>query len=208
LNYKLIIFDVDGTLVEQHSSWITVHEHFGVENLASKHLKEYEDGAIDYTTFMKKDISLWNHPLHQEKIEEILGNFTIMPNADSVIKSLKDKNYKVVLVSAGIDLLLKKLNKIFDIDDFIANGLEIDNAGILTGNGIFRVDLLNKHKALPKLLNSLNCTPEETIAVGDSKFDKTMLHYVGCGISIGNTQELKDVSDYQIKNLSELLDFA
>jgi len=179
-----------------------------VEHLASKNLKEYEIGNIDYPTFMKKDIALWNHPVHQDKIKEILGNFGIMSDADLVIKSLKKKNYKIALVSAGIDILLKKLNEIFNIDDFIANGLEVDKAGFLTGNGIFRVDLLNKHTILPKLLNSLNCTPEETIAIGDSRFDKTMLDFVGCGISIRNHKELEDVSDHQIENLPELLDLV
>ena len=42
MDYKLILFDVDGTLVKQTSSWLTVHKYFEVEHLASKNLKEYE----------------------------------------------------------------------------------------------------------------------------------------------------------------------
>ena len=94
---------------------------------------------------------------------------------------------------------------ILDIDKFIANGLEVDDNGILTGNGIFRVDLLKKHLVLSDLINSLSCTPENTIAVGDSKFDKTMLGFVGCGVSLSCHEELKEVSKYQIDSLSELL---
>lgn len=204
--YKLIIFDVDGTLVEQTSSWVIVHKHYDVGDLALSNLREYESGKIDYPTFMRKDISLWKHPIYENDIKKILNNFEIKPEVELVIETLKKRNYKIALVSAGIDILVKKLNAIFKVDTCVANGLEVDKTGLLTGNGIFRVDLLNKHKALPKILDSINCTREETVAVGDSRFDKTMLDFVGCGISIGNHKELKDVSDYRINSLSELLD--
>ena len=68
MKQKLVIFDVDGTLVKQNSSWVTIHEYFKVDHLVYNHLKEYQKGIIDYSTFMKKDIGLY-HPINGKKLK-------------------------------------------------------------------------------------------------------------------------------------------
>jgi len=202
--YKAVAFDVDGTLVKEISSWVTVHEKFGTKDLARSNLKLYEDKKIDYSEFMKRDISLWPHPLHIEQIDEILSRYTLDPYAKQIVHHLKQKKYDVIFVSAGIDLLVKRVAQDLNVSDFIANGLEVDKDKKLTGNGVYRVDLLRKEKALIKMLECINCKPEECVSVGDSKYDKTMLEQSGCSIALGNGEHTEN-ADHQINDLSEIL---
>src|SRR2546426_8779375 len=48
LRAKLVAFDLDGTLVQERSSWTKIHCHFGVEDIARSNMPLYESGKIDY----------------------------------------------------------------------------------------------------------------------------------------------------------------
>jgi len=205
MKYKIIAFDVDGTLVKEQSSWVTLHKHFKKEHLAKKNLIMYEKGTINYQEFMRRDIALWPKSLHIDEIEEILLCYNLVSNATEVIKELKSRGYQIILISAGIDLLVKRVATDLGINLHVSNGLKTDKKGFLTGNGIFHVDLLRKDQALKDLLKSLNCTPESCITIGDSEYDVSLLDYSGCGIAIGDNEKLKKASKYQINELTDLL---
>ena len=55
---KLVVFDMDGTLLEPRSSWAIIHDHFGTDN--SEMLQQYIDHKISDKEFVKADIELWN----------------------------------------------------------------------------------------------------------------------------------------------------
>jgi phosphoserine phosphatase len=202
---KIVAFDVDGTLVNEISSWVTVHKHFNTDNLAHKNLQLYEKGTIDYPSFMKRDIGLWPKSLHINNIEKILNSYTLANNANHVIQELKNKGYEIILISAGINLLVSKVANDLGVSIFQANGLETNGLGYLTGSGIFNVDLIRKDLALDTLLKSINCKPEFCAAIGDSKYDTNLLKYANCAIALGNGEHTK-VADYKINDLSEILD--
>ena len=42
---KLVVFDMDGTLLKPRSCWAYIHEHFGTDN--SEMLKKYIDHKIN-----------------------------------------------------------------------------------------------------------------------------------------------------------------
>ena len=54
--YDIVVFDLDGVLVDIQSSWDWVHRHFGVDNDES--LAQYLAGQIDDLEFMRRDIAL------------------------------------------------------------------------------------------------------------------------------------------------------
>lgn len=203
--FKIIAFDVDGTLVREKSSWVTLHNHFQTNNLAKGNLISYKKGDIDYQTFMRLDIALWPKPIHVNTIKEILYDYTLVPKTDHVIKKLKEEGYEIVLVSAGIDILVKDVAKKLEINNFVANGLEFDEEGYITGEGIFHVDLNSKHVALKDLLDELDFSIEECITVGDSSYDKTFLESAGLSITIGEDSPLKNTADHAITNLEDIL---
>lgn len=190
---------MDGVLVEEVSSWITIHRYFGVDN--TKNLKDYINGKIDYQGFMKRDIALWPNKIHIHKIEEIFSDFNMIPHAEETIKSLRDKGYnKIGLVSAGLDILANSVGSCLLMDYIFANGLKTDKQGFLTGEGIFRVNLTGKDKVIENLAKKLKISLSDFIAIGDSKYDISMLRVAGFAIAFNpQDEEIKKVADVVIE---------
>ena len=74
---KLVVFDMDGTIIEPRSSWAMIHDYFGTDN--TEMLQMYIDHKISDKEFVKADIKLWNSksdvPVNEEYINLILEKF-------------------------------------------------------------------------------------------------------------------------------------
>jgi len=174
LKFKMVVFDLDGVLVKEPSAWWTLHQAFGSYEGSKANMQAYVTGKIDYPEFMRSDISLWGRRNIKE-VEAILLKSTLTEGALEMCNILRERDYRMAILSAGIDILARTVSEKVGIEIWTANGLEIDDQGFLTGEGIFRVDLIEKHRALPNILDPLGMQFSETIAVGDSKYDVSFM---------------------------------
>ena len=187
MGFKLVVFDLDGVLVEEASAWWTLHHAFATYEASKENLYAYERSIIDYREFMRRDINLWGLRNIKE-IEDILFKFTLREDAIQTCDSLRKQGYRLAIVSAGIvsagiDILAEAVSVRVGIQNWVANGLLLDEKGLLKGEGIFRVDLKRKDWALTELLKSLRVELPEVVAVGDSKYDLSMMEVCGGGIA-------------------------
>ncbi len=208
-NKKVLVFDMDGVLVEEASSWIAVHRYFGTDN--SENLKNYLKKEINYQEFMRRDISSWPEKTHISQIEKIFSSFSAVSHAKETIESLKNKGYKEMgLISAGIDVLANKIGNYLEINHILANGLEIDRQGFLTGNGLCRVDLMRKDKPLNDLSEKLEIPLSDFVAIGDSKYDISMLKAAGLAIAFNPMdKEVRKAADIVVegRDFRKILDY-
>ena len=206
VRYNIVALDFDGVLVKQVSAWWTLHKAFGTYEESKSNLSAYEKGEIAYSEFMKRDISLWGKRTLTE-VKDVLLEYDLSPQAKNFIDELKKDCRKVVVVSAGIDLLVGDAAKKLDIKHFLANGLETDRNGYLSGRGIFRVDLIRKDLALKELIEREGGKLSEVAAVGDSRYDFEFLQATGLAIGFGdrsNSKELDKVADAWAEKLMEI----
>jgi len=207
MKYKLMAFDMDGTLLTEESSWGKLHRHFGTFEESLRNMIDYETGKTTYDEFMRRDIALWKPRPHISTIRKVLLDYSLVPNAKYVMTTLRKKKYRLALVTTALDILANAVASELQIDDVLANGVMIDKDGYLTKEVIFRVDLMKKEKAFNKLIKSVGLTKEQCVAVGDSKYDFGFLKNAGLGVAFKNETELSSVADVTIKDLKELLDF-
>jgi len=211
--YSLGIFDMDGVLIEEISSWVIIHRHFGVNNERS--IQDYIDGKIDDSEFMRRDIALWlnkKNPIHIDEMREILNTgATPIKGVEETFRRIKENGIRTAIVSAGLlcsaELLAEKLG----IDMVYANALATDENGYLTGEGILNVPMNNKGGVVRGLLKELGIEGEEAFAVGNSYVDVSMFKEVTMGIAFNPDDEIVVREADRVvsgKDLREVLEYV
>ena len=208
MKYKLVAFDLDGTLLAGKSSWWKLHEYFGTIELSLGNMKDYEEGKIAYDEWMRRDIALWKPRPHITTIENILLDYSLAPNAEHVVKTLIERKLHVAIVTTGLAILANSVASKLHVSNVVANGLVLDEKGNLTNRVIFNVDLFEKHKAFNRLVEKIGVPMSQCIAIGDSKYDVSFLRSAGLGIACKKDRDLVDVADVVITDLEELLNFV
>jgi len=205
----LVFFDMDGVLTDTISSWKHIHDYFGTSNERS--VDEYLKGNIDDLEFIKRDVSLWKKNgrfAYKDTIRDILYDIPLMDGARECTSFLNKHNIKTAIVSAGLDILAKRVAKELCIKYVSANGIKNDEDGRLTGEGILNVQLKHKDKNVRNLAKELDIPLEKCAAIGNSCFDIPMFETCGLGIAFNPDDNcVKKFSDIVVegKDLSKII---
>jgi len=178
---SLVIFDMDGVLVDVESSWDWIHTHYGIDN--GHTVQAYLENEIDDMEFMNRDIAQWiEKGMRKHELYEILARVPLMPGARGCLRTLRHHGVSTAIVSAGLDVLAERIARELKIDYVIANGIEIQG-GNLTGRGILRVSPRGKDGPIKALCRKLKIPREMVVSIGNSHFDIRMFHITGKGIA-------------------------
>lgn len=202
--YKLVAFDLDGTLLEGENSWMLLHRKFNTISFAEESHRLYLEGKISYEEFMKRDFKYWPKPLHRSVLEGALSLARPKPEAFYVVGKLKEKGVEVAIITAALDILADKVARKLGINLIRANGVGFDEKGYFDGRFFPRVEPLRKHEVLEEVARSLSIPLELTVAVSDSFEDSSFLKAAGLGIVVGNYELAKRLVLPCIGNLSEI----
>jgi len=202
----LCVLDVDGTLIEEEVIDLLGKEA-GCEKEVAQITSQAMRGELDFESSLKKRVSLLKG-LSIDAFDKIYHELHLSKNAVQFIKTLKESQIEVGLVSGGFTIIVEKLAKEFGIPLFVANQLEISD-GHLTGNLIGPVISREvKEETLVSWANRLEVPLECTIAVGDGANDLKMLKRAGIGIGFCAKEIVKKEIPLQIdeRDLTKVLD--
>jgi phosphoserine phosphatase len=189
--FDLVAFDMDGVLVDYRSCWTWIHDHFSVDN--EEALDLFIRGEIDDLEFMRRDIALWkerNPGLCRRDLDHILEPLPITKGIDETVRALKANGIRAVIISGGIDIVAERIAHHYGFDDFLANGVECDREGLVTGEGVLRVELKNKRAAMEALLRKYEVPRERAASVGDSFIDISMFEASGMSIAYNPSDDM------------------
>ena len=96
---------------------------------------------------------------------------------------LRAHQIQTAIVSAGIDLLAKRVAGDLGIDYVFANEVKVGSDGRLNGEGVLHVELMQKDKNIKALAQELHIPFSACAAVGNSCFDIPMFEVCGLGIA-------------------------
>jgi phosphoserine phosphatase len=205
---KLVVFDMDGTLLQARSCWNHIHQYFGIDN--KEMLKLYMEHKINDQEFAESDIRLWEQSsdvhINEAYINSILDEIKPIAGAEDLIQSLHQKEIQTVILSGGIKYLAVKWAEKWNMKEAIANHLIDDENGNL--QVIIESSGHAKGPIMDALLDRLKVSKDEVAAVGDTVVDIPLFKRSGLSIAVNtNDQRVIGEVDYHLKedNLGNLI---
>jgi len=161
---KLVIFDVDGTILQSYS-WKYIHEKLGTWDVARKYADMFFANQMSYEEWAQLDAALWKGQTIA-RINEIIMQMPYTTGAKETIATLKRKGIRLYLLSAGLSQVAQRIQDETGIDGYSSNTLAVED-GFLTGEVEVNVSFYSKDKHLPHILREFNVSSEQCAAVGD-----------------------------------------
>ena len=213
--YKLVCFDVDGTLIDNVTfSWQIFHDYFQTDRHRREDAKrKFFNGEITYSQWAEHDINMWKekNPKKEDFLKAI-SHLRLMNGAMETLNELKRKGLKLAIISGSLNIILDKFipnyNEFFD-DVFISR-IHFGENGSISNVDATEYDVDAKALALKKIAEREKISLKECVFVGDYLNDMKIMKEAGLGIAFNcNHDELKKVADVVVdkKDLREVLKF-
>jgi phosphoserine phosphatase len=205
--FRLVIFDLDGTLTQERSIWEYIHKRLGKWfGFAEEYQKQFLAGKISYEEFCDRDAQVWKG-MKVKEVLDIAKTVPFHPGVDELIHYLKHKGLKLAMVSSGLSVLSNWVHQKYGFDYSVSNDL-LHEHGVLTGKTKIQVYYDKKAEWVKRILKEFRVRSEEVIAIGDSKGDIDMFQMVGFSIAFNSScQELEQIATICVPspNLADII---
>jgi phosphoserine phosphatase len=193
---RLVVFDVDSTLIEQEV----------VEILAKYANKEAEvaavtdramKGELDFAGSLRARV-IQLKGLPEEVFTKALNEIRVTKGALELIERVHAEGGVVGAVSGGFSQILEPLAKQLKLDFNLANQLEVAD-GFLTGEVLEPIiDKPAKAKALLSWAEQSGISISQTVAIGDGANDLDMMAAAGLSIGFNAKPRVRAAADLLI----------
>jgi len=206
MKHKFIVFDMDGVIFKKDSFWSELGKELGNweigEELTRKYLKTDTKKLADEVIG-----KLWKGK-SADAFFKLIRKSEYNAGVKETIKELRDRNFKICILTTGPIELAKRAKTELKIDFIYGNEIVIKD-NVITGdyNWLF-LDFNHKGEFLKKICNEHNFKLEETIVVGDNEQDIHKFKVAGLSIAFNSiSEELKQEADVVVDgdDLREIL---
>lgn len=126
-NIKLICLDLNKTLIKENS-WLRLNIALGMSRNEDEILfKLWEEGTISYLEWQDiiSKIYINRNATTRKKIEKVLFDYEYKPDVRKVINYLKNKGYKLALITGAEASLARKVARELEINMYAADNIFI-----------------------------------------------------------------------------------
>lgn len=182
-NKKLVIFDMDSTLIYQEVIEL-IAAYANIEHKVAEITTRAMNGEIDFTESLKQRVLLLKGIDSTTIWEELKHKITITNGAKKLCKVLKNSGFTLGVCSGGFIPLAEYIKTELGLDYAFANVLGVTEDNILDGTVIGEtVDGMKKAELLARIAEKHNINPKHAVAVGDGANDLKMMEVAGFGIA-------------------------
>jgi phosphoserine phosphatase len=192
---KLLVADMDSTMIGQECI-DELADYAGLKDRVAAITARAMAGEIAFAPALRERVALLQG-LPIATIDKVIAE-RIRPNpgAATLINTMRAHGVYTCVVSGGFTAFMAPLAKLIGFDEYHANTLLTDAAGLLTGKVTEPVlGREAKRDTLLALRQRFGLRREETLAVGDGANDIPMIEAAGLGVALHGKSALRDVAD-------------
>ncbi|MGH1462817.1 MAG: phosphoserine phosphatase SerB [Neptuniibacter sp.] len=181
-NRRLVVFDMDSTLIEAEVIDELAKEA-GVGDQVAEITEAAMRGEIDFNESFRRRMALLKG-MDTSVLDAIAERIPMTEGAEELVSNLKALGFKTAILSGGFNYFASRLQQKLGFDYVYANDLDIDADGKVTGE--VKGTIVNgdrKAELLREIAEKEGIRLEQTIAVGDGANDLPMLSIAGLGIA-------------------------
>ncbi|MFM8961674.1 MAG: phosphoserine phosphatase SerB [Actinomycetota bacterium] len=204
MKYKLILSDVDSTLIQEEVIDLLAAESGHAIEVSSITAKVMA-GELDFREALLARVELLEG-LPESVFEKVASQITLSPGALELRTFCRENQIKFGAVTGGFHQVLERVSFFGELDYLEANSLDVAN-GYLTGmlNEPI-IDREAKARHLKLFAESYGINLAEPIAIGDGANDLLMIEQSGFGVAYKAKPILRKVAALSIEeNLAELI---
>lgn len=189
LTYKLVAFDVDGTLIGNRDGkvvWQLLNNHFARDETANaRRYEAYMTGQITYAEWVDLDVGQWVEvgATRTEIVGVIQQHLFLVPGARETVEALRQRGYKLAVISGTLDLTLALLFSEHPFEEIFTNKIWFDDQGLIAGWEATPYDMSGKAEALAEIASRQQVTLEQTVYVGDNINDIQVMEAAGLAVA-------------------------
>ena len=195
---RLIVFDVDSTLIQQEVIEMLAERAGAGESVAAI-TEAAMRGEIDFAESLRQRVATLKG-LPATVLDEVADELELTPGARTTLRTLRRLGFHCGVVSGGFRQVIDPLAHELMLDFVAANSLEIVD-GVITGRLVGPIiDRPGKAKALRDFAQQAGVPLEQTVAVGDGANDIDMLATAGLGVAFNAKPALREVADASLSH--------
>lgn len=199
--HKMIIMDVDSTLIQQEVIELLA-AHAGTEAEVAEVTEAAMRGELDFAQSLHARVATLAG-LPDTVLGDVGARIRLSEGADHLVRQARAAGHVVAAVSGGFAQILAPLAAVLKLDYSLANELEIVN-GVLTGRVLGAVvDRAAKAAALRRWCAAEGIDPAHTVAIGDGANDLDMMAAAALSVAFNAKPAVRAAADTQI-NLPNL----
>lgn len=180
-NRRLVVFDMDSTLIEAEVIDELAKEA-GVGEQVAEITEAAMRGELDFNESFRRRVGLLKG-LDASVLESVAQRLKMTEGAEELVSNLRALGFKTAILSGGFTYFAEHLQRKLGFDYVYANQLDIVD-GVVTGEVTGEiVNGARKAELLKTIAAKEGVRLEQAIAVGDGANDLPMLSIAGLGIA-------------------------
>ena len=206
MKIKAILIDFDGTVVSTDILDV-ICGIVGKEKKSKKINEEYYKGIRSGRSSLITRINFLKGVTRKQIQKKLSENDFLMRGAEKIFDYLNSSNYISILHSGNLVQILEYYKNKLDITYIVGTKPKMN------GDAIESISEENfsgpnfKLEDSKTILDKLNITPNEVVAIGDSPADKAIFEFAGKSIAINPKEGIEKYANYVINDdLSKAID--